>query len=305
MPSNEKDIAMSSIPAAGYASPVSVIGLGPMGQAMVRTFLAHGHPTTVWNRTAARAHDLEAEGAVRAATAADAIAAAEVTILSLTDYQAMYDVLGSTGEALAGRVIVNLSSDTPERTREAASWLAERGAELIAGGIMVSAALVGTDGALVFYSGSRAVFDTHEATLRLIGKPDYRGEDHGLAQLYYQALLDIFLTSLSAFLHATALVGSAGVRPETFLPYASAFFDTISSYLVDVPGEIDRGHPGDQATVTMMGATADHIRGASADAGIDVDLPGAVKAHYDRAIAAGHGADGWTSLFDVIRKSPA
>ena len=34
------------------AAPVTVIGLGPMGQAMVRTLLAGGHPVTVWNRTA-------------------------------------------------------------------------------------------------------------------------------------------------------------------------------------------------------------------------------------------------------------
>jgi putative drug exporter of the RND superfamily len=33
---------------------VTVIGLGPMGRAMVRTFLAAGRPTTVWNRTKAR-----------------------------------------------------------------------------------------------------------------------------------------------------------------------------------------------------------------------------------------------------------
>lgn len=42
--------------------PVTVIGLGPMGQAMVRAFLTAGHPTTVWNRTASRADAVVAEG---------------------------------------------------------------------------------------------------------------------------------------------------------------------------------------------------------------------------------------------------
>lgn len=63
---------------------------------------------------------------------------------------------------------------------------------------MVPAPRVGTDTAFVFYSGPRAVFEAHQPALRVIGRPDYRGEDHALAQLYYQALLDIFLTSLSA-----------------------------------------------------------------------------------------------------------
>lgn len=287
-------------------APVTVIGLGPMGQAMVRAFLANGHPTTVWNRTASRADDLVAEGAFRAATVADAVATNELIILSLTDYQAMYDILGSTGDAIKGRVIVNLSSDTPNRTREAAAWLAERDAELVVGGIMVPAELVGKDAAYVFYSGSRTAFEAHQPTLRVIGRPDYRGEDHALAQLYYQAQLDIFLTSLSAFLHATALVGVAGVSAETFMPYATDLFDTMSSYLTDAAREIDEGrYPGDLASVTMMGATADHIVGASTEAGIEIVLPSAVKAQYDRAIAAGHGADSWTSLIEVIKKSAA
>lgn len=286
--------------------PVTVIGLGPMGQAMVRTFMDNGHPTIVWNRTANRADDLVARGAVRAATIAEAVAANELIILSLTDYQAMYDILDSAGDILTGRVIVNLSSDTPARTREAATWLAARGAELVVGGIMVPANLVGTDVAYVFYSGPQAVFEAHQQTLQVIGKADYRGEDHALAQLFYQAQLDIFLTSLSAFLHATALVGAAGVSAETFMPYAADNFNTISSYLTDAAQNVDEGrHPGELANVTMMGATADHIVDASTDAGIDIGLPSAVKAQYDRAIAAGHGVNSWTSLFEVIKKPTA
>ncbi|GAB3495867.1 hypothetical protein GCM10027521_45380 [Amycolatopsis cihanbeyliensis] len=115
-------------------------------------------------------------------------------------------------------------------------------------------------------------------------------------------MLDIVLTSLAAYLHATALVGSAGVPAETFQPYAVEFMDTLSSSLTDSAREIDqRSYPGELANVTMMGATAGHILGAGEDAGIDLAPPTAVKGHYDRAIAAGHGRSGWTSLYEVIR----
>jgi 3-hydroxyisobutyrate dehydrogenase-like beta-hydroxyacid dehydrogenase len=53
----------------------------------------------------------------------------------------------------------------------------------------------------------------------------------------------------------------------------------------------------------MMGATADHIVAASTEAGLDAVLPEAVKSLYDRAIAAGHGSDNWTSLYEVITRS--
>jgi 3-hydroxyisobutyrate dehydrogenase-like beta-hydroxyacid dehydrogenase len=280
---------------------ITFIGLGPMGQAMVRVLLKAGQSVTVWNRTAGRADSVVEAGAVRAATVAEALKTNQLVILSLTDYQAMYQILD--GQSLAGKVVVNLSSDTPDRTREAAAWLAERGAELIVGGVMVPAPLVGSDAAYVFYSGPKEVFDSVVAVLRLIGRPDYLGSDHILAQMFYQAQLDIFLTSLSAYLHASALLKSVGVSAEAFASYAAENFGTLSMYVAGAAANIDSGsHPGDQASVIMMGATADHIVGASRSAGVDPGLPEAVKAQYDRAIAAGYGTASWTSLFEVLKR---
>jgi 3-hydroxyisobutyrate dehydrogenase-like beta-hydroxyacid dehydrogenase len=291
----------------------SVIGLGPMGRAMTRALLAAGHPVTVWNRTASRADQLVAEGATRATNPADAVAAADLVILSLTDYQAMYDILATWTAAdgrkavdgLAGKVIVNLSSDTPARTREASAWATSHGARFLTGGIMVPAPQVGTDGAYVYYSGPRELFDAHESTLRVIGEPRYLGDDPGLAQLFYQAQLDVFLTALSGLLHATALVAAAGVSAADFVPQAIGTIAGIPAIIGDgaeTAQQLDTGvHPGDLSTAIMMGATAGHILDASAEAGIDLDLPQAIKSQYDRAIAAGHGRDNWTSLFEVIK----
>jgi 3-hydroxyisobutyrate dehydrogenase-like beta-hydroxyacid dehydrogenase len=281
-------------------TPLTLIGLGPMGQAMVTRFLAAGHPTTVWNRTPARADGVVTQGATRAATAAEAVAANRLIILSLTDYAAMYDVLD--GADLAGRVVVNLSSDTPDTTLKAAAWLAERGAELLVGGVMVPAPLVGDESAYVFYSGPREVFDRHAETLAVIGRPDYMGAEHTLAQLLYQAQLDVFLTSLAAMLHAIALVTSAGVTAERYAPYLTDVGSSLSMYVDETARNVDSDrHPGDLANVTMMGATAAHIVGASETAGLDTALPRAVQALYDRATEAGHGKDSWTALINVIR----
>ena len=284
-------------------TPVTMIGLGPMGQAMVRRFLAAGHPTTVWNRTPSRADGLVAEGAVRAATPAEAVAAGGPVLLSLTDYAAMYDILGGVGDALAGRDVVNLSSESPEKTRAAADWLAERGARLLVGGIMANAPMVGAEGAYALFSGPRELFDAHEPLLGLIGRPDYLGEDVRLAQLYYQAQLDYFLTALAAVLHANALVGSAGVSAKDFLPYVTDTVNSIAIYLEATARALDEGqYPGDDANAAMMGATADHIVAASRAAGLDTALPDAVKSLYDRAIAAGRGKESWTVLNEVVKK---
>ncbi|MEU7080645.1 NAD(P)-binding domain-containing protein [Streptomyces sp. NPDC046409] len=293
-------------PTASRNSGVTVIGLGPMGRAMTRTLLTAGHPVTVWNRTAGRAGGLVEDGATLAATPRDAIEASGLVLLSLTDYQAMYDVLDGATASLAGRTLVNLSSDTPERTREAAAWAAGHGAAFLTGGVMVPAPMVGTEAAHVYYSGPEEVMRARRDTLALLGTPRYLGEDPGLAQLMYQAQLAVFLTALSGLMHATAMLGAAGMKAEEVLPELLSMADSTGDILragEENPGAaLDAGeHPGDLSTVTMMGATSDHIVEASTSLGLDLALPRAVQAHYRRAIEDGHGGDNWTRIIDGIR----
>ncbi|MCB5168820.1 NAD(P)-binding domain-containing protein [Streptomyces bambusae] len=289
-----------------HAGPVTVIGLGPMGQAMTRTLLTAGHPVTVWNRTASRADGLVAEGAALAPTPQDAVEASGLVILSLTDYRAMYDILGNATASLAGRTLVNLSSDTPERTREAEAWAASHGAAFLTGGVMVPAPMVGTEASYVYYSGRAEALDGHRAPLTLLGTPKYLGEDPGLAQMMYQAQLTVFLTTLSALMHATAMLGAAGMAAKEALPELLATADSVGAILKageENPGTaLDAGeHPGDLSTVTMMGATADHILETSESLGLDLALPLAVQSHYLHAIKNGHGGDNWTRIIDSIR----
>lgn len=286
-------------------APVTLIGLGPMGQAMVHALLRAGHPVTVWNRTPSRAADVVAAGATLAATPADALAASKLVILSLTDYQAMHDILGPTAEGLAGRTLVNLSSDSPDRTREGAAWAEKHGARFLTGGVMTPAPMVGTEAAYVYYSGPSDLMEANRETLATIGRPRYLGEDLGLAQLMYLANLDVFLTSLASLMHATALLESGGVT-------ATAALEELMLTLVGVgemlavggsPGaQIDAGqHPGDLSTATMMGATADHVVAASEAVGVDTALPAAVQAYYTWVRENGHGGDNWTRIIDAMQ----
>ncbi len=286
-------------------SPVTVLGLGPMGQAMARTLMQAGHPVTVWNRTPGRADELVAAGAHLAATPSDAVAASDLIILSLTDYQAMWDILGGATASLHGRTLANLSSDTPDRSREAAAWAAGHGAAFLTGGVMVPAPMVGTASAYAYYSGPSEVMDRHSGTLARIGTPRYLGEDPGLAQLMYLANLDVFLTTLSSLTHAVALLQSAGLKASDVFPELMPTLAGIPAMLEageSPAAQIDAGeHPGDLSTVTMMGATANHIVEASEKAGVDLALPRAVQSHYLRTIRDGHGSDNWTRIIDGIR----
>jgi 3-hydroxyisobutyrate dehydrogenase-like beta-hydroxyacid dehydrogenase len=101
---------------------LTVLGLGSMGRAFAARALDRGHRVTVWNRTPGRAADLV--GATEAATVADAVAEAEVTLVVVADDDAVLDVCLGIDGALAsvakGAVLANVSTVDPETVRELA-----------------------------------------------------------------------------------------------------------------------------------------------------------------------------------------
>lgn len=76
---------------------------------------------------------------------------------------------------------------------------------------------------------------------------------------------------------------------------------TASTRTAPAPPSTPHEHPGDLSTVTMMGATADHILETSATLGLDLALPRTILGHYRRAVEDGHGGDNWTRIIDGMR----
>ncbi len=285
---------------------VTVIGLGPMGRAMVGAFLDAGHEVTVWNRTASRADELVARGARRAATVEEALAANELVVLSLTDYDAMYAVLEPATASLNGRILVNLSSDTPDRARAAAEWAAGHGARHLTGGVQSSPSTIGGPDVSTYYSGPKDVFEAHQGTLEVLTGTDYKGEDPGLAALYYQLQMDMFWTGLVSWLHALAVADANGISAEELLPHASETFASMPQFLGFYTPRIDAGeHPGDVDRLAMGVASVAHVLHTTRDAGVDPALPAAMLGIFERGMAGGHAGDSVTSLVEVFREAVA
>ncbi|WP_067852552.1 NAD(P)-dependent oxidoreductase [Nocardia shimofusensis] len=284
---------------------VTVIGLGPMGQAMVRAFLAAGVEVTVWNRTAAKIDAMAELGARRAATVADALDANEVTVLSLTHYAAMYDVLGQAPDRLPGKTIVNLSSDSPARARAGAAWVREHGARFINGGVMSAGDVLDHPASYIFYSGPRADFDAVAELLRPLSPQEYLGEDDGLAQLYYQGLLTVFHPWLLAFEQAIALIANAGHDIDAFVGFAVRSNAAFPHFMESMSAADQQGGWADLASLKMMEAGARHVVEASEEAGVDATLSRTAQSFYRRAVAASEEAGKAVSAFELMRRGAA
>ncbi|GIG86839.1 NAD(P)-dependent oxidoreductase [Plantactinospora endophytica] len=284
-------------------TPVTVVGLGLMGQALASTFLRNGHPTTVWNRTAAKATELVAQGARLADSPADAVAASPLVVVCVSNYDAVHELLDPLGDALDGRVLVNLTSGTSEAARQTAEWVTQRGGYLD-GAIMAVPPAIGTAEATVFYSGPQAVFDRHESTLRVLGAgTTYLGADYGLSSLHDVALLGAMWGVANSFLQGAALVGTAGVPASTFASIAGPLIGTVNGWLPDLARQIDKGdYAARDATIDTHLGTMEHLVRESESVGVNADLPRLVKALAGRAVADGHGGSDYAAMIEQFRK---
>ncbi|MDL5199296.1 NAD(P)-binding domain-containing protein [Streptomyces sp. ALI-76-A] len=285
-------------------TPVTVIGLGLMGQALAGAFLRAGHPTTVWNRTAAKAGHLVSRGGRLADSVGDAVAAGQLVVVCVSDYDVVRDLLRPLGTVLDGRVLVNLTSGTTAQARETAEWVARQGGTCLDGAIMATPDGIGTADTVIVHSGPRPVFDLYEPALTSLGAgTTYLGADHGLSSLYEAAVLGLMWGIGNGFLHGAAMLGAAGVDAAAFAPLARKGIETVTAWLPDYARQVDDGsYPVLDATIDTHLAAMENVIHESEFLGVDAELPRFVKALADRAVADGHGGSGYAALIEQFRE---
>ncbi|GGD78938.1 NAD(P)-dependent oxidoreductase [Paenibacillus nasutitermitis] len=285
---------------------VTVLGLGPMGQSIARTFLKNGHPTTVWNRTAEKAKNLVKQGAVLAGSITDAVQASPLIVICVLDYDAVHAILKPVEDDLNGRTLVNLTADSPKRARETAIWASEHGIDYLDGAIMIPS--LGNPSALILYSGTEEAFKTYHTTLASLGgTADYLGSDPGRAAAYDVSLLDLFWTSMIGYIHALAVAKTENIAAKDIVGYAQRMvniFPGVPEIMSLIADEVDTGHyPGDESNIISAKVGIDHIIHTAQSNGIDVSVLSSTRAIAQKAIDDGQGTDGFTRLVEVLLHS--
>ncbi|MCP2314671.1 3-hydroxyisobutyrate dehydrogenase [Nocardia amikacinitolerans] len=283
-------------------NPVTVLGLGAMGQALAAAFLKTGRSTVVWNRTPGKDADLVAAGAVGAATVDEAVRAGEVIVVVLLDHASVHAALDPVAERLSGKQVINLTSTAPEEARELGRWAEQHGIDYLDGGIMAVPPMIGQPGASILYSGSRKVFDDNRPLLEFAAAADYFGEDAGLASTWDFALLSSMYGMFAGFLHGAALARSAGASVSAFAERATAWVTAMAQLIPEYGRIIDGGdYTTDVQHLNFHKAAMDAIVRASRDAGVALDVIGPIKNLIDRQVADGHGALAFERTFEELR----
>jgi len=279
---------MSGFSLPGMTEPVTVLGLGPMGQAIAAAFAAGGHPTTVWTRSGRTGP----AGTTRAADVEAAVTASKTVVVCLIDYAATRSVLEPAAEALRGRLVVNLTSGSPASARATAGWAAQHDITYVDGAIMTPIDTIGTEHAVILHSGPNT-----DVLGALGGTRTHLGADHGRAAAYDVALLDVFWTAVAGVTHAFALARREGIAATELAPLAKGIADLMPIVIDEHSRALENGdHNGDEANLSSAAAGMAHIVETATEHGIDAGVMRAALAVARRAIDAGHGGDGLSRL---------
>ena len=200
--------------------PLGFIGVGRMGGAMAERLLAAGHPVTVYDPDQAAVRRLESAGASRAESPAAVASAARIVFASLPTPSAVLDVVQGPNGVCHGsaiRIFIDLSTSGASAAVAIDKGLRERGIQSldapVSGG--VAGARAGT--LAIMASGPRAVFDTVEPVITLLGRVFHVGEQPGLGQTLKLANNLMSQAAIAITAEALALGVKAGLDPQLML----------------------------------------------------------------------------------------
>jgi 3-hydroxyisobutyrate dehydrogenase len=196
------------------------IGLGRMGEAMVRRLLKAGHGVSVWNRTASKAAPLAEAGAMIVDRKLDLASCETVfTMVSTTDdlKEVLFGDGGLTTGATRPRMVVDSSSISQEGSAEIRARLEALGIAYLCSPVSGNAKVAKAGKLLIVASGPKALYGTVQPYLQAMGRKAMWVGEGELARIWKIAHNTMFGVIIQNLCEITVLAEKAGIPRHVFL----------------------------------------------------------------------------------------
>ncbi|RZK57886.1 MAG: NAD(P)-dependent oxidoreductase [Pedobacter sp.] len=200
---------------------IGFIGLGKMGVPMAQNLIKAGYELFVYNRSAAKADLLVAEGAKFINTPVDLLTQSEVVILMVADDKATQDIItgqdGLISSATAGKIIINMSTVSPAISKKMTSLLAEKNTFYIDAPVSGSLKQAIEGSLVIMAGGDKSAFEKVKPIFDVLGKLALQVGEIGAgnsAKLAINALLSFHAQGLA---EAVAFAKKQGIDTEDLL----------------------------------------------------------------------------------------
>jgi 3-hydroxyisobutyrate dehydrogenase-like beta-hydroxyacid dehydrogenase len=200
---------------------VGFIGLGIMGEAMCRNLMRKGHAVVIYNRTPGKTGALAGEGAVVASSPADVAARSDVVVTMLSNPDAVRAVYGGpAGIAaipLGGKCCIDMSTVSPECSRETAAAVAGAGGEFLEAPVLGSRKPAEAGTLTILTGGDAALSGRFEPLLLAMGSKVVHMGGIGAAAHMKLIVNQLMGTILCVFGEAALTGLAAGIPAEKII----------------------------------------------------------------------------------------
>jgi 3-hydroxyisobutyrate dehydrogenase len=196
------------------------IGLGRMGEAMVKRLLEGGFEVSVWNRTRSKAQPLADHGAQIANSKLD-LAGCEVVFTMVSTTDDLKQVLFGEGGLVTGRqrpqVVVDSSSISQEGSAQIRAQLEALDVAYLCAPVSGNAKVAKAGKLLVVASGPKALYDKAQPYLAAMARKAMWVGEGELARVWKIAHNTMFGVIIQNLCEITVLAEKAGIPRHVFL----------------------------------------------------------------------------------------
>jgi 3-hydroxyisobutyrate dehydrogenase len=269
---------------------VTVLGTGAMGAGVAESLMRGGHDVTVWNRSIERARPLADRGAAVARSAAEAVADAEVVLLTLFDADAVVDVLEqAAGDAPQDAVWVQCSTIGLDGTATVVQLADEYGITLVEAMMLGTKAPAEQGRLTMLAAGPADRLDQIRPVLDAISvKTVVAGAEVGAGTALKLAANAWIASITAATAQSLTLASVLGVDPALFLE-AIAGSASDSQYAHTKGDAMIADSFAPQFALDGLRKDIGLMLDAAGGTGMSTTLLGALADVYAGASASGHG----------------
>jgi 3-hydroxyisobutyrate dehydrogenase-like beta-hydroxyacid dehydrogenase len=284
---------------------ISYVGLGTMGSGMVSNLLKAGYELTIWNRSVERSKPFARNGARVADTPANAARDVDLVMYSLSNDQAVEEVVFGANGILsginAGQIAIDMSTVLPATSLREQQAYSKRGADFLDAPVFGSKKEAADAKLWIMAAGKRDAFEKVKPVLQHLGQTiHYFGKNGNAAAMKLVGNLIVAL-EMEALAEGLVLAQKAGLDLSTVMEVVKVA-DFRSPLLVSNGQNILKRDFSTSFALKLMLKDAGLIEKFAGSLQSPIPALRVVQKNLESAVALGFGKENASAVIKALEK---
>ena len=279
---------------------VGVIGIGIIGRAVVNRMSEAEIPVSIFNRSMDRIRDLDSDNLIVQKSAEDLIKASEYVILTVSDREAIDEVLFSSSVDFSSKVIIQMGTISPQQSQDLQNKIVSAGGRYVESPILGSRREIQQKSIILLVGCVKELYSEVSELLHIFGE-----NVHYLGAVGKASALKLAMNNLIA-MHAAGMSLSLGmikesqIDPQIFMGilktsslYAPMFDKKLKNWLSNEYSDPNFPTKHLLKDVDLIANYTDSI-------GLQTNAIRAVRAIVEKSIELGYGDEDYSAIFKTI-----